>query len=129
MGFIENAKAALEVAKQLGSVDLQQRIIDLQMQALELQEETRSLRVQVAEMAERERFEATLVFEDNALWSETPKGRDGPFCSRCWDADRKKIRLHSAFENLSACPVCNTFGGTRDDSPPKSDPGFRGRVW
>ena len=117
MSFLENAKALFELAKKAGNIDLQQAIISLQQEALELQEENRLLKTENARLTEQLAFHGTLIFEDNRYWSERDGNREGPYCSRCWDADRRMVRLHDYENGFLGCPACETAvrGGSSPD--------------
>jgi hypothetical protein len=56
-----------------------------------------------------------LVFESPAYWLPTDKGRDGPYCQQCYDANRKLIRLQSGgARGYWSCMTCKN--GYKDAS-------------
>ncbi len=40
-------------------------------------------------------------FKNNSYWF----GKDGPFCSACWDTKDDKVRLHKMHYGYAACPA------------------------
>lgn len=48
-----------------------------------------------------------IVFENNVIYEVDENGtKQGPFCSGCWDNNKKKIRLHTTNKGAYECPVC-----------------------
>ncbi|MEI6673174.1 MAG: hypothetical protein WCL02_07905 [bacterium] len=33
----------------------------------------------------------------------------GPYCSRCWDVNKKLVRAHHINDNHAKCPECETY--------------------
>jgi hypothetical protein len=49
------------------------------------------------------------AFEDHVYWFNDNAGKKvGPFCTRCWDDQGKKIRLRVLPNAYRKCPVCET---------------------
>ncbi len=108
MGIIENLKTAVGLAKKIGSIELQQKLIDVQGEALDLIDENRTLREQVAALAGELKTKKSLQFRNNFCWATTDDGHEeGPLCSHCYDSGKKLIHLHS-IDNGQAfgCPAC-----------------------
>jgi len=108
MAIIDEIKSAATLVHQIGNMDLYKKILEIQAQALDLMEN--NLRFKKENQALREELEISgkLVCEKDAYWSSTDDKKDGPFCTRCWDADRKLVRLHKLTGNqaYSKCPNC-----------------------
>jgi len=68
-----------------------------------LQQELQKVKESVKEREKAAKFAGTLVYRDNAYWTE--KG-DGPYCSGCWDGQQKGVRLAKKGLNHE-CPVCD----------------------
>lgn len=109
MGAIETGKEIIKLAQQLGSMEIQQKVIELQSQVLELQETVQTLRKENDELKSVEQIDDELVLDDNAYWHKTaPESRQGPFCMTCWDANRKKVRLVVRRDGLMTCKNCSS---------------------
>lgn len=88
---------------------------------IERLKEEQSLRKQLAaetvraDAAERAlAWKGRLRFDNNVLWgSESEGGTEAAYCSRCWDADRKAVRLTLVSEDYYQCRNCE---GTYDTS-------------
>lgn len=112
MGIIETAKDAFRLAQQLDNIELQRRILELQQQALDLTESTRQANERIAELEEELSTAGELQYKDNMYW----RGEgDGPYCSRCWDKDRKLVHLHY-INRVHRCPDCNRIAQPRASS-------------
>jgi len=98
--------------KEAGRADLQVELLELseklrekEEQIRRLEEENRSLR-EAADLKARvyRRKEMYYVREDDGT-------EDGPFCTRCYEADGKLIRLQVADYDQPMCPQCKTCQG------------------
>ncbi len=59
-----------------------------------MQKKIQEIEKENRELKEKLEIKENLIFEKNAYWLEKENGeKDGPFCSVCWDADEKLIRL------------------------------------
>jgi len=70
---------------------------------------TQAKHVLVTASADRAAAEFELVFRNNAYWRESDGRSDGPFCQRCWDAERKLIRLTTRSDMLPKCANCGNY--------------------
>lgn len=55
-----------------------------------------------------------LSFRDNMYWGQGAD--DGPYCSRCYDAERKLIRLIREGGYKPRCPNCKNYFGSQESS-------------
>lgn len=125
MGMIETAKDITKLAQQLGSIEIQEKVIELQSQMLDLQKEVQTLRVENRALKDTEKIDQELTLEENAYWQRSaPATRQGAFCTRCWDAERKLIRMKD-HGSARKCPKCGNFfeTSTSDDAPEASSVG------
>jgi hypothetical protein len=107
MGVIENIKEIADLAKQLGDIDLNRKMLILEGEVHDLKrtnmrletelEETRKLLKRRQELKYREPF----YYEDS---------NPIPYCSACWKAKDIDIPLHFVFDRTDAtrwdCPNC-----------------------
>jgi len=50
-----------------------------------------------------------LIFENNAYWIKKNKKREGPYCSRCYDVDKKFIHFLPLHGAKIRCPACGNI--------------------
>ena len=93
-------KASLAVAKKVEDVDLIGKIADAQMQVadlknalVDLQEVNRELKARVAELEDHAKIAGELTYRQPAYYREFGDKEDGPFCARCWDVDKRLVRM------------------------------------
>jgi hypothetical protein len=104
MSYIDTMKDVVTLVQKLDNIDLTNKILELQAAALEEQEETSRLLARVEELERARDVSERLTFEDKRYWLDAEdEDRDGPFCSRCWDVDRKLVRLHLT-GGVTKCP-------------------------
>jgi hypothetical protein len=84
---------------------------------LELQRELNSVPagLNIAELVQqnghlRAELEGSLFFRGNAYWRLVLDREEGPFCSCCWEAQRRLLHLHESTDSDRAtCPNCKTL--------------------
>ncbi|MFC1461489.1 hypothetical protein ACFLQR_03100 [Verrucomicrobiota bacterium] len=117
MGVIEKGKKLFKLAQQIGSIEIQQNVIELQSDILELQEEVQSLRKENEELNDNKKIDDELILQDNAYWRTTgEQTRKGPFCTRCWDTDKKLVNLTAIGRQHPICPTCEKIFPTEQSS-------------
>ena len=114
MGVIETGKEIAKLAQQLGSIEIQQKVIDLHGEILQLQEDLQQLRKENTSLKDIAKIDKELILEDNAyLRPSAAKTRQGPFCKRCWDVDRKLVSHDVRDDGFLQCPGCNQIFDTK----------------
>jgi hypothetical protein len=93
MAVFDELKSIAKVLQEAGKIELYQKILDVQQQLLEMQNTIFELNSENKVLKETMETQETLVFERNAYWIVKDQTKDGPFCSRCWDDQKKTIRL------------------------------------
>ncbi len=101
MDIVDNAKTIYALVKKLGDLDLLEKMADLRDEIFELREENRNLK---EKLSEREKYD--MVFKDNTYWDNNKN--DGPYCSKCWDDNKKAIRLQTR-DSDNYCPSCKAY--------------------
>ena len=110
MSWIDAGKLAWEAIEDLKDAKAKKAVADALLEGAKIAGENAELRARVRELEEQARLRAELVFEGNAYWLPRDGGREGPFCSKCFDVDGKVIRLHHWEESRQhACPSCHTI--------------------
>ena len=91
--IIDIGKQILSAIQNSDSVSATQLILELEGKALDLQEENARLRQQVAEFEAHIDLVDNMVFENGVYWRGDGENRDGPYCQKCLDGERRAIRL------------------------------------
>src|SRR5438093_1108239 len=89
MAIIETAKEVVQLVQKIDNIELYKQILDLQREIFELVDENRELKTNVKQLNEALTINHELFFENNAYWRKTDGLNDGPFCTHCWDRERK----------------------------------------
>jgi hypothetical protein len=111
-GTVSKAKSIYELAKRFGNSELSLEISNLQMELADVRSAYAALENENRELKEKIRAlekcnEEPPVYKNGAYYSQSG---DGPFCTACYDKDKKQIRLSKL--KISAglvnhiCPVC-----------------------
>ena len=126
-------KKGIALAKKAGDNEVLEILLDAQEQALDLRDEVLSLRTERqelraenAQLREALKLQGTVKYDDGAYWTENEE-RDGPFCTKCWDADERLIRMKHTYHEWFECPNCKTAcqipsGPGATSSPPPQRP-------
>lgn len=108
-------KTLASVVKQAGRIDLTQQVIDLQQTLLDLVAQNTELTAEVAGLKEELRhkdaalqLQRQFAFDRDCYWKVNETSREGPFCSRCFDAEAKAVRMHDVEDGYFRCPKCST---------------------
>jgi len=86
-------KDIVDLIKKGATVEAQEKIMELREAIIELKDENSSLRQRVRSLEEELRIKGQLKFEKTVYWLLEDEGKTGPFCQRCYDIDKKLVRL------------------------------------
>ena len=102
------AKKLYELVQKSNDPQLLAQILELQRAAFVSEDERRAMRDRIAELEQELRDKRRLVYDKafSAYFDEATG--DGPFCSKCADAESKVVRPHELDRGLFRCPNCNT---------------------
>ena len=121
MSIIDNIKSVASLIQKADNIELYRKILDLQYEAMELVQQNNELRNQLIELKEKLSTQDSLVFKNNKYWKKIDDNKhDGPFCSKCWDVDKKLVRHNNHNSGYMSCPNCNmtvedeNYQGRRD---------------
>lgn len=107
MAIFDELKSIGKTLQEAGKIELYQQILDVQQKLLEMQKRISDLEAENKELNEKLKTQESLVFENNAYWVEKGGKKDGPYCSCCWDDDKKTIRMQPCGNPaFSSCPKC-----------------------
>ncbi len=104
--------------------DLKLKINDLYSENLILKEENFKLKKEVEILKNNEETNEKLIHKDNHYFIKKDQSEDGPFCTKCWDSEKKLIRIHDhgvrSGLNYFECPNCKTSTTTGKYISPNS---------
>lgn len=106
--------------------DLKLKVSQLVGENIQLKEENSQLKKQLEEQGRVQIIDTSLVHENNHYYLQDDAEKRHPYCTRCWDADKKLMRLHKGtlHQGLQyfSCPECKTETTTGEFIPqPKPD--------
>ena len=111
MNLLDALKELYDLAKKAGQIPLQERILDLRGTAMDLRQENLRLAEENASLLRQLELQLKLTFDGRAYWNgegrEHP--RDGPYCARCFDAERMTMHLQLNYLRGGPawwCPQC-----------------------
>lgn len=107
MSFYDAIKDAVKIAQQADNIDLLRLLLDVQKESLDLLEENRQLRERIKELEDNSKIGESLIFKYNCYYKENDKDFKEPFCTNCWDSNRKLIRMHTYSSSIGPIVQCN----------------------
>lgn len=109
--YIKETDLSLEKAEtKLKLADLISALADAKLEVVGAQQSLAEAEGQIKELEKQMEVRANLTWEEPYYWLKTPDARDGPFCQKCYDTDKKLVRLQGNGEGLFHCKACsNTF--------------------
>jgi hypothetical protein len=102
MSILNDLQLIGKALQEAGKIELYQKLLAIQEKDLEVQEENKKLRDEIEELKRVSSITGSLQFRENAYYLE----KDGPFCSCCWDKERKLLRMHESVHRHHICPSC-----------------------
>jgi len=93
MGIIDNVKDITKLIKKYDDIELYKKIIDLHDEILELRENNLKLKGKIKSLKEEKKIDEIIVFEK-------------PYCQKCFDDNKKLIRLQERKNGHWYCLVC-----------------------
>lgn len=91
----ETIKDAVSLAQKSDNIQLYKSILDAYNAAIDLMSENADLKERIKGLEMQKVTDDKLEFNNNAYWIKREDGTiDGPYCSKCWDVDKKLVRLH-----------------------------------
>jgi hypothetical protein len=115
MGIMDTVKNLGGLIGATGNIEMMRLNVELSTQIMELHQEKLEVDAENRRLRDRAVIARELKFRANSYW----RGEEGPFCSRCWDADDRLVRLHQSTRGMPFCPGCNTIAVDPEAQPPK----------
>jgi regulator of replication initiation timing len=123
MGILDNAKQVAKAVEEIHNLELYQRVLGLHSDIIELVEENNRLRNENSELKTQKDISSRLRLLSNTLVhayflrKEDGGQEDGPFCTTCWDIDRKLVRPFSYTNDQNQlrylCEYCRSHRSSR----------------
>src|SRR4051812_21780022 len=113
MSIIDTVKDVGVLIQKIDNLELLKRMVELQEQVLALVNENRDLKDANRVLNDKLQMRRQMQFRENAYWHDA----DGPFCSRCFDAESQTVRMHVRTGYYPQCPKCSTQAANPNDGP------------
>ena len=114
MGILDEMKEVVDLIRKVGDADLYRKIAKLEGEVIDLTRDKRRAEEEVEELQRALKFTKELVLKDGLYWLQ---GDAVPFCTRCFDAEKKAIRIKRlALQEKGhrlQCPNCQTLYSQR----------------
>jgi hypothetical protein len=94
MSIYDLVKDAATIAQKANNFELYKLLLDVQKESLDLVEENRKLKEEIRSLKDNSYINETLIFKNNCYFKKDDVELNEPYCSKCWDDDKKLIRLH-----------------------------------
>jgi len=114
MGILDNAKDIAKLIEKYNDAELYKKILDLRDEIFELRENNLNLKTEIKALKEEKNINNKIVFEKPYYWLKDGDKKDGPYCQKCFDDDKKLIRLQEHKNGRWYCLVCKN--GVTDSS-------------
>lgn len=109
MAIFDELKSVGKILQEAGKIEQYRQILDAQQQLLEMQKKINELEADNKKLREDIETKGNLIPENNVYWLSKDGVRSGPFCTCCWDSERKLMKLHkNEITGRVYCPKCNT---------------------
>jgi len=111
MGLLESSLEVVKLAGKLANPELIQAATKANVEALELSTKNLELQKAISQLDRKVAdLEAKLVLQGEVFTHRDMVFREGdadPYCSRCWDVDRRLIHITGGgLGTLPKCPEC-----------------------
>lgn len=116
------AEVKLQLAKLIEALaETKMKVADIQHTLIEKDEEIKTL-TKTIETAKNINWKPPYYYIDK------DGSEEGPYCQRCYDSDRKTIRVQEVSDGHRKCFVCNNIYIDNDYTPPPVKPPNRIKV-
>lgn len=110
---LPNYKEVIDLINQGSFVKTHESTMELLEATVGLREENFALRKKVRALEDEIGLKQHLRYEKGKYWLKNKEGKmDGPFCQRCYDVDKKLIRLQDYSKSLYCLECRNRYDRT-----------------
>ena len=108
MSIVGDIKSVAGDLQKLGNIDLYNRLISIQEKVMEVVDRDVELKEENNKLKKEIETGKILEYQNNVYWLKTDKpGETGPYCSKCYDTDRRLVHLHQRDDpRYLQCPSC-----------------------
>lgn len=110
MSVYDVIKDEVKIAQKVDNVELYRMLLDIQKESLDLLDENQKLKEKIGELEDNNKIGESLIFKDYFYYKIDDKDLKEPYCSNCWDSDKKLIRIHLNVRpmpgRIHMCPNC-----------------------
>ena len=110
MSVVNTVKDVISVVQKADNIDLYKKLLDVYKECMDLDDENRMLKERIKELEEEKMTNDKLELKGHCYYiKKEDEQKDGPFCTTCWDKDRKLIRMHIInveSSDYASCHVC-----------------------
>lgn len=111
MAIFDELKSVASTLQEVGKIEQYRQILNAQKELLEMQKQIADITNENKELKEKLEIKESLTYKNNAYWIKKENEKDGPFCSCCWDNDKKTIRMQPCANPVYFdCPKCKNKG-------------------
>lgn len=113
-----------DASAQMQMADLMIKLSDTNLELSKLEHLMLEKDREIADLKKRADIESRLRFVRPSWWLQMPgqEQDDGPFCQRCWDGDRKLIRLQKAGNKYDPALACFQCKAVYEDPSRTAEP-------
>jgi hypothetical protein len=109
MGLFDKLRNIVKVLKEAYKIKEYEKIVDAQQKITEMRQKIFDLEKENKELCDKLEIKGKVVPGDNVYWLEEGANKDGPFCTCCYDSEKKLIRLHKmSHVKVWTCHICKT---------------------
>lgn len=104
----------IDLIKKGSQMEAQAQIQKLQEQYLGLHAENLELRQELLEVKGVLQEQTQMIFDEPFFYIEDEGNREGPYCPRCWQGEKKKCRViqtPDSYNGTHQCQVCDECFG------------------
>ena len=113
MSIVDNAKNIAELVKKYNDTELYQKIVDLSYEIFDIRDENLRLKEKISKLEKKESIEKELFFNGTYYQQKVIIDEQeiikGIFCPKCWDDEKKLMRLQGNKNDMWQCPKCKIF--------------------
>jgi len=124
MGASGWAQKAFAIAKTLNNADLLVALAELKSDYADRVTEIAELKQRIRTLEDRLSAGITMLFRENVYWRQIEgSGEEGPYCPKCWDGERKPVRMLQREDDFrwwcSVCVLAIQRPGMEPPEPPE----------
>lgn len=93
MSILDDLSKAASVLRKADKINEYEIILQAQEKLVDYQKRNSELESQNNILRDKLEIKENLIFEKNAYWINKNQTKEGPYCTLCWDDEKKLIRI------------------------------------